>query len=331
VIRLAAHDPVLIAETRELMERQLEHMVRLVDDLLDVSRITSGKITLRREPTALADLVRTAIEANLPAIADKKLALDTRLDAPAILDADPARIVQVLSNVLHNACKFTPPGGQIAVTTELADGNAVVRVRDTGTGIARELVPHVFDLFTQGARGPEQGGLGIGLALAKRLVEMHDGSIEAHSDGPGLGTEIAIRLPVARAELPAGARSAAPANVARNVVIIDDNHDGARALAMLVKALGGVAHVAHDGASGVTLVREVRPQVVLLDIGLPDLDGYEACRRIRAELGHATRIIAVTGWGQPEDKQRASEAGFDAHVTKPPDPGTLRRCLSVWP
>jgi signal transduction histidine kinase len=331
VIRLAPHDPVLIAETRELMQRQLDHMVRLVDDLLDVSRITSGKIVLRRQPTSLAELVQTALEANVPAMAEKKLELLTDIDAPVIVDVDPARIVQVLSNVLHNACKFTPSGGRVAVIAKAVGAEAVLRVRDTGVGIARELVPRVFELFTQGVRGPEQGGLGIGLALAKQLIEMHAGTIEVHSEGSGRGTEITIRLPFKSAAIAAEPLPVEPDKPVRNVVVIEDNRDGARAMSMLIRALGAVAHVAHDGTSGVELVRQVRPQVVLLDIGLPDVDGYEACRQIRAELGKSTRIIAVSGWGQSEDKRRAVEAGFDAHVTKPPDPSTLRRYLSLWP
>ena len=331
VIRLAPHDPVLIAETRDLMQRQLEHMMRLVDDLLDVSRITSGKIALRRQPTSLVDLIHTALEANVPAMADKRLELVTELEAPVVVDVDPARVVQVLSNVLHNACKFTPSGGTVMVTAHVVGNDAVVRVRDTGVGIARDLVPRVFELFTQGARGPEQAGLGIGLALAKQLIEMHAGTIEAHSEGTGRGTEITIRLPYVTAAVNAEPVPTEPAKAIRNVVIIEDNRDGARAIAMLVRALGGTAHVAHDGASGIALVREVKPQVVLLDISLPDLDGYEACRQIRSELGRATRIIALSGWGQLDDKRRAVEAGFDAHVSRPPDPGTLRRYLTLWP
>jgi CheY-like chemotaxis protein len=264
-------------------------------------------------------------------MAEKRLELVTELDAAVVVDVDPARVVQVLSNVLHNACKFTPAGGTVIVATQVAGSEAVVRVRDTGVGITTDLVPRVFELFTQGARGAEHGGLGIGLALAKQLVEMHAGSIEVHSEGPGRGTEITIRLPYVTAAVVAAPPPAEPAKAVRNVVIIEDNRDGARSLAMLIRALGGTAHIAHDGTTGIALAREIRPQVVLLDIGLPDVDGYEACRQIRADLGRTARIIAVTGWGQTEDKQRAHEAGFDAHVTKPPDPATLRRYLSLWP
>jgi CheY-like chemotaxis protein len=253
---------------------------------------------------------------------------------------DPTRFVQVLSNVLHNAAKFTPPGGRIRLAAEVGAGGAAgpselrVTVSDTGVGISQEMLPHIFELFTQAESPTERshGGLGIGLALARRLIDMHGGQISATSDGPGRGSSFVITLPltVAVAELP----SAPPANVARidqRVVVIDDNADAATTLSMLVEELGGSTRTANDAVSGLLAVREFQPDVVFLDVGMPGMNGYEACRRIRHSASEQPMlIVAVTGWGQNEDKKRALDAGFDCHLTKPVDPAALTELLVRW-
>jgi CheY-like chemotaxis protein len=321
---------------RRMMERQVEHMVRLIDDLLDVSRITRGKIKLQKKPTTVAELLDVAIEANRAVIEERGITLSVRVSAPTTqLDVDATRIVQVLSNLLHNARKFTPHGGRIEIAARTQGNILVLSVRDSGIGISAEAMPRIFDLFTQGDRSDAQvqGGLGIGLALARRLVEMHGGHIDAFSEGLGRGSEFVIRLPIAEhapaAEHVAHAAEPETKASALRVVIIDDNVDAAHAMASLVEALGGTAYVAHDGPSGIERVQAVKPDVVLLDIRMPGLDGYETCRRIRANLGTAVSIIAVTGYGQNEDKERALAAGFDAHLTKPADPKLLRAYLHL--
>ena len=344
LIRMAGDTSAAVGRVRTMMERQVGHMVRLIDDLLDVSRITSGKIQLRRKPTPLADLVNSAVEANRAALAASHIELTIQVPPePCILDVDPTRLVQVLSNLLHNAAKFTPSNGHVTLSATCigpdpaaSAGQLVLAVSDNGVGISREMLPRVFDLFTQGepSTGRSQPGLGIGLALARRLIEMHGGNIEATSAGPGRGSVFTIRLPiasrVAAAEL--AQPSVAAERVARRIVIIDDNEDAAQMLAMLVEQRGGEARVAHDGAAGLRAIAEFRPDVVLLDIGLPGMDGYETCRRIRMEpFGADLLIVALTGWGQEQDKQRSTESGFDAHLTKPADPLVLERILIGLP
>jgi PAS domain S-box-containing protein len=341
VIRKAGDKPEAVARVRTMMERQVGHMVRLIDDLLDVSRITSGKIELQRQPTALADLVNGAVEANRAALDTAQLELTVGLPEHAcLLDVDPTRLVQVISNLLHNAAKFTPAGGRVTLSAHCTPpqaggtaGELVLTVSDNGRGIPQELLPHIFGLFTQGhpGSGSSQTGLGIGLALARRLIEMHGGRIEATSEGPGRGSAFTIHLPIISRSGPmqteAGQRAAVPS--ARRVVIVDDNQDAAETLALLVEALGGETRVAHDGDGGLQAVVEFSPDVVLLDLGLPGMDGYETCRRIRTlPAGSAIHIVAVTGWGQERDKRRAREAGFDAHLTKPADPSVLERILT---
>jgi two-component system, chemotaxis family, CheB/CheR fusion protein len=339
LIRVSGDTPQSVERVRGMMERQVAQMTRLVDDLLDVSRITTGKIALQRSPTALRELVERAIEEQRAEIDAARIELTLDLpEAPCVIDVDPARFVQILSNILHNATKFTPPRGAVRVRAELLTTTppprVAVTVSDTGEGIAKELLPHVFDLFVQ-AEAPvarAHGGLGIGLALARRLVEMHGGEIAGYSDGPGLGSAFVVTMPLA-----AGAASRGPtpprdvAPVAGRIVVIDDNADAATSLAMLVEQLGGTARVAHDGERGLEVVRDFAPDVVFLDIGMPRVDGYEVCRRIRGEpSARPVIIIAVTGWGQAQDKQRALDAGFDAHLTKPVDPVVLERMLAGW-
>jgi signal transduction histidine kinase/CheY-like chemotaxis protein len=335
VLRQSAYDPAVINHTIAIMERQTEHMVRLVDDLLDASRITQGKIVLQRSPTQLVDVVNLAIETNHALIQQAQIELVVRIpEEPCVLDVDATRIVQVASNLLHNAAKFTPSHGRIDLAADVRGGELELVVADTGAGIPAELLSRIFTLFAQGEPPKHRGkeGLGIGLALARHIVELHGGTIEARSDGPGRGSRFHVYLPVlAGATAPEpSARSTEPAPKLerRHVVIIDDNHDAANALAMLVRANGGYPHVAYDGATGLECVRTVRPHLVLLDIGMPDLDGYEVCRRIRQEpFGREVVLIAMSGWGRAEDKQHAMTAGFTAHLTKPADPAEICRYL----
>jgi signal transduction histidine kinase/CheY-like chemotaxis protein len=341
LLRLAGDTPASIARVRAMMDRQVGHMVRLIDDLLDVSRITSGKIRLQRQPTAMATLVGTAVEANRAAIDAGALSLAVDLpEAPVILDVDPTRFVQVLSNVLHNAIKFTDARGRIRVAAALDPGGpagggaqmVTLTVTDSGAGIARDVLPRVFDLFTQGdaASTRSHAGLGIGLALARRLIEMHGGAIDAYSAGPGHGSTFTIRLPIgaAKAEDRADAPPDGAPATSRRVVVIDDNEDAADTLAMLIGTVGGECHVAYDGEDGVRQVLAYRPDVVFLDIGMPGIDGYETCRRIRSAVGRSVVVVALTGWGQDQDKELSARAGFDTHLTKPADPAVLERMLA---
>ena len=332
-----------MARIRPMLERQVAHMVRLIDDLLDVSRITSGKIHLQRQPTALADLVQGAVEANRAAIDGAGLTLSVRLPAAACtLDVDPTRFVQVLSNLLHNATKFTGRGGRISVEGRLEErleqGDArpwlSLAVRDTGIGLDQETLPRVFEFFVQGdSTGRPVSGLGIGLGLARQLVEMHGGRITVASDGPGQGSTFTIAMPVlALADTPAALAPTPPLRVDRRVLVIDDNVDAADTLAALVRTLGGEVETAYDGGAGLETAERFGPDVVLLDIGMPEMDGYEACRRLRAmPVGARAFIVAITGWGQLHDRDRAIASGFDAHLTKPADPRALAALLANAP
>jgi signal transduction histidine kinase len=330
-IRLVNGKSDEIEKTTAVMQRQVDHIVRLVDDLLDASRITQGKIVLQRRPTPLAEIVETVLETGRPLVAAAQLELVVRVpEGEHVLEIDPTRIVQVLSNLLHNATKFTPPGGRIQIDAMVRDDQLVLLVSDSGEGVPTELLPRMFDLFAQGDR-PRREGLGIGLALARLLVELHDGTIAAHSAGPGRGTQFRICIPV-RDELGV-ARGRAPVHPAAThdgpeVLIIDDNRDAADTLASVVRAIGARSHVVYDGATGIERARTLRPAMILLDIGMPGIDGYETCRQLRrAHAGESAVIIAVSGWGQPEDKERALAAGFTAHLTKPIEIAELRRFL----
>ena len=336
LIRVSGNTPEAVERVRSMMERQVAHMVRLIDDLLDVSRITSGKIHLQREPTPLSSLLTHAIDANRPAITAKQIQL--KVDVPetlCVLDVDPTRFVQVINNLLHNATKFTDSGGTIHVSARAGnqDGTAsspelALSVIDSGIGIPADFLPRVFDLFTQGARGSSQPGLGIGLALARRLVEMHGGRIEARSDGFGYGSEFIIRVPLStRAPKYQAAETMDGQDVDCRVIVIDDNRDAASVMAMLVDELGGECETAHDGESGLMAMQTYRPDLALVDIGMPGLDGYETCRRIRRQFGDDLLVVALTGFGQEQDKEQAASAGFNGHLTKPADPAALGRLL----
>ena len=310
-------------EIREMMDRQLVHLVRLIDDLLDVSRVSQGKIELRRRVVAAAEIVEAALEASRPLIESSGHALDLDLpEAPIWLDADPTRLEQVVGNLLNNAAKYTPRGGRIRVSLGQEGGEAVMAVADTGLGIPAEMQTRVFDLFAQVSHHLDRsrGGLGIGLALVKQLVVMHGGSVSARSAGAGRGSVFTVRLPVTKAAAPEAAPPPAAPVESRplKVLVVDDNEAVAQTVGWMLEAIGHDYRLVHDGRDALAAAREFRPDAILLDIGLPGMDGYEVCRALRREPAfRATPIIAQTGWGQERDKTLASEAGFDRHLVKP--------------
>jgi PAS domain S-box-containing protein len=339
IMRLTGGNAEAVASASEMMERQVGQMVRLVDDLLDVSRISRGKIELRRGRIELASAVNHAVEAirTLVQLMEHKLIV-TLPSQPLYLNADPTRLAQVVGNILNNACKFTDKGGHISLTVEQDGPQAVIRVRDTGVGIAAEQLPFIFDMFMQIDTSLERsvGGLGIGLMLVKNLVEMHDGTVEVHSAGVGHGTEFVVRLPImleaTKLQPPKPMVSGPTITAARRILVVDDNRDAATSLAMLLKIAGHETHTAHDGLEAVEAAATFRPEIVLLDIGLPKLNGYEACRRIREQpWGKNIVIVALTGWGQAEDRKKSKNAGFDGHMVKPVDFDALTKLLAEPP
>ncbi|WP_332814741.1 hybrid sensor histidine kinase/response regulator [Ramlibacter sp.] len=337
LIKRAKGDPHRIEQVGGIIERQVGQLSRLVDDLLDVSRITAGKIELKKEPTNLVHAINAAVEVSRPHIeaAHHQLSIAFPNESTDLV-ADPARLTQVFSNLLNNAAKYTRRGGHIDVLVETRADDLVVRVRDSGIGIAPEMLRKVFGLFTQAGHPAERhhGGLGIGLSLVDGLVRLHGGQVEAHSAGPDKGSEFVVVLPRHRREAaaagagPGGERPAAPAPTqppARRMLVVDDNEDAASTVAELLKMSGIEVRIAHDGLSAVDCTAEFRPDVVLLDIGLPDISGYEVARRIRKLEGvRQPMLVALTGWGQPQDKEAAAAAGFDQHWTKPVDPLRLQ-------
>ncbi len=336
IMRLAADKPETVAQVRAVMERQLRHLARLVDDLLDVSRISRGKIELRKEPVTLAAVVASAVEACATVVQQQGHELTVTLpDEPLYVEADKPRLVQALCNLLNNAVKYSSRGSQIWLRGERQGSEAVVRVKDTGLGIPADMLFRVFDMFTQIDRSLEKmhGGLGVGLAIVKRLVEMHGGSIEARSEGPGRGSEFIVRLPLIQPPRPqpqaaeAGKRLAGPL-VRRRVLVVDDNTDAAGTLAVMLETMGHEVRVAYDGLEGVAAAAAYQPDLVLLDLGMPKLNGYDACRRIRDQAwGKDAAIVALTGWGQDEDRRRSQQAGFDRHLVKPVEPAALEALL----
>jgi CheY-like chemotaxis protein/two-component sensor histidine kinase len=309
--------------------------VRLVDDLLDVSRITQNKLELRKERVSLASIVNSAVETSGPLMAQAGHSFSVKLPpTPVHLDADPVRLAQVFSNLLNNAAKYTEPGGRISLTAESSGSDVVVEVCDNGLGIPADAMPRVFKMFSQVDRNMEraQGGLGIGLSLVLRLVELHGGTIEARSDGPGRGSQFVVRLPIVSDVQPA--KTAAgdgglPETAKRRVLVVDDNHDSAWSLRMMLELMGNETHTAYDGLAAVAAAEEFLPDLILLDIGLPHLNGYDACRRIREQpWSEGMVIVALTGWGQDEDRRRSQEAGFDQHLVKPVDIVELNRLLT---
>jgi two-component system CheB/CheR fusion protein len=309
-----------------MMGRQVAHLTRLVDDLLDVSRITRGLVELRKEPVDLADVADQAVEMAAPAVEGRKHELTVALPRkPLKVEGDPTRLTQVVFNLLNNAAKYTEPGGRIWLTVERVGEQAVVRVRDNGSGMPAGLVPRVFDLFTQGERSLDrsQGGLGLGLTLVKRLAEMHGGGVAARSDGPGKGSEFTVRLPALPAQeaKPEPARVPGPPRAAVQVgraLVVDDNFDVAESMTWLLEGLAREIKVVHSGAAAVEAAGEFKPDVILCDIGMAGMDGYETCRRLRQIPGiEKVMIAAVSGYGAEEDRRRSQEAGFDRHLVKP--------------
>ena len=339
--RSALPDPQL-AWSRDVIERQVKHLTRLVDDLLDVSRITRGNINLSREPLPVTTIVARAIETIQPLIAEQRHELTVDVtDESLEVEGDLTRLTQVLGNLLNNAAKYTDPGGAIAVSARRESTDVEIRVRDNGIGIPPVLLPRLFQLFTQvdGAAHRAQGGLGIGLALVRQLVQMHGGTVTAYSQGPGQGSEFLIRLPLrprSFREVPAqpvpSIASKANGFTGHRILLADDNRDALDSLATLLQCDGHEVHTAGDGAEALVVAAECRPDVVLLDIGMPKLDGYEVARRIRAEpWGKTAVLIALTGWGQDEDRRRSREVGFDSHLVKPLDPEALSALLARLP
>jgi signal transduction histidine kinase/CheY-like chemotaxis protein len=328
VLDRAGHRDDLAASTRAIIKRQAQHLARIIDDLLDVARVTTGKITLVPEPVDLADAATRCLGVlrDTGKLDHHVAALQTE---PVWVGADPARLEQIITNLLVNAAKYTPAGGSINVRVTAEGTEAVLSVEDTGIGISDDLLPRVFELFTQGGRGLDrtEGGLGLGLALVRRLVEAHGGRVEAFSAGPGLGSRFVVSLP--RIGATGQARSSVPVAVAppgarRRVLIVEDNDDARETLRTLLELAGHEVHEAGDGHAGLAAALRLQPDVVLLDVGLPGLDGFEVARRVKAATtADPPRLVAITGYGQPEDRRRAQDAGFEAHLTKPVDPSAL--------
>lgn len=362
VLQRAGRDPQMSAAAMGAIERQMRHLVRLVEDLLDVARISRGKLALQRAHMDLRQALEQAIEASRPLCDEAEQALEVELpDHPLPVEGDGVRITQAISNILSNACKFSPRGGRIRVSVDIESGHAIVRIRDNGVGIAADHLPRLFDMFTQVDTGLErtQGGLGIGLNLVKQLVEMHGGRVEARSEGLGKGSEFIVHFPLvtaapqpspgsaeapataslepaaALAAPPSGAPTGAPAGtpprevLPLRILVVDDNVDSAESLAMLLRIEGHQTSVAFDGVAAVETALKEQPDVVLLDIGLPNLNGYEAAQRIRsATPGARLHLVALTGWGQEDDRRRSRESGFDHHLVKPVDAEELLALLN---
>lgn len=330
-----------VTKVRDVVERQITHLTHLVDDLLDVARITSGKIELQREPIVLSAVIAHAMELCAPQLESAQHAIDvTQPPRQIMLDADPVRLVQSLANILGNAIKFTPAPGKIALIAEVDDDSICFRIKDSGVGLEPGGLTRIFEMFAQDtpaqSRSRGTGGLGIGLSLAKRFAEMHGGTIIAKSEGPGRGSEFVMTMPIvttlAHAEDAASAIGVDASAVNRRVLIVDDNRDGADTLRWLFEAGGFTVATAYDGQEAVDTVKNNRPDIIVMDIGMPRMDGYEAVRQIRAlPEGRTILMIALTGWGQESAKQQAEEAGFDHHLVKPVDFQRLRHLLAKEP
>lgn len=343
LLRLARQRPdarMDIDDIHGVMQRQLDQLVRLIDDLLELSRINAGRIELRREAVLVSEVIRAAVETSRPHIETAQHALSVTIpNAPIAVHADRIRLTQVLTNLLNNAAKFTPPGGRITLSACQTGGDVVIVVRDTGIGISPEMLPRVFEMFTQvpGPHPRAQGGLGIGLCLAQSVIELHGGAIQAASGGLGTGSEFVVTLPVC--PVPEPERGGAP-NLARRssqknrrrILIVDDNADAARSLALLLSADGHECHVVGDGQAALDVASHFDPHVFLIDLGMPAMSGYELAGRLRAipQFGGAL-LVAVTGWGQEEDRQKSRAAGFDVHLVKPVSTSALSELLEPPP
>jgi CheY-like chemotaxis protein len=335
VMKLADHNLATIEASRAIIERQVRQMVRLVDDLLDVSRISRGKIVLQKRRVDLATVLAGALETSRPLLDQARHHLSVTLPRePIPLWADPTRLAQVFLNLLNNAAKYTEPGGEISLLVEPDDGRVTVRVRDSGIGIPPDMITTIFNMFIQVDHSLERGhgGLGIGLTLVKRLVEMHGGSVAASSAGTGRGSEFVVRLPV----LPTNEAVDSPATgefpsyaCHRRILAVDDNWDSIDSLATMLRMLGNEVRTAGDGVEAVEVAANFQPEIVLMDIGLPRLNGFDAARQIRdLPGGQAMVLVALTGWGQEGDRRRSREAGFDHHIVKPVDPVVLEELLA---
>jgi PAS domain S-box-containing protein len=339
ILQMPGTDPAVVAEAHGVLGRQVQHLVRLVDDLLDVSRIRRDKIELRKERVELATVVARAVETARVLIDAHGHELTIALPPePVWVEADLIRLAQVVSNLLHNAAKYTEPGGRISLSGGREGAEIVLRVRDTGVGIEPELLRRIFDPFVQAerSRARAQGGLGVGLTLVRKLAALHGGSVQASSTGLGRGSEFVVRLPAPAqgrhsdaAACGAEGTPAVPAIPRRRILVVDDSRDAAESLALLLRLEGHEVQVARDGPAALELARRQRPEVAFLDLAMPGMDGYELCRRLRAEPALApTLLVALTGWGQEADRRRSEEAGFDRHLVKPVEPQSLRRLLT---
>ncbi|HEV8068419.1 MAG TPA: PAS domain S-box protein [Planctomycetaceae bacterium] len=337
VIRLAGTDASAVAQARDMMDRQLGHMVRLIDDLLDISRVSQNKMELRRSRVLLKDVISSAVETARPAIEEAGHEFTISLPPePVYLDADLTRLAQVFSNLLNNSAKYTERGGRILLAAERQGSEVIVSVRDTGLGIPANDLPRIFDMFSQVDRSIERstGGLGIGLALVKGLVEMHGGTVTAMSAGQGKGSTFTVKLPAfERTAAPVAAvRSESEPHYAgplRRILVVDDNRDSANSMAIMLKLMGNEVRTAHDGIEAVEAAQEFRPKAILMDLGMPRLNGYEATRQIREQTwGRQMLIIALTGWGQEADRSQSQEAGCDGHLVKPVNLSDLESLLT---
>ncbi|MEO8381071.1 MAG: ATP-binding protein [Acidobacteriota bacterium] len=331
-------DGRLDGEHAQLIERQSKHLSRLVNDLLDLSRVVSGKIVLKRQVIDLAEALRQSFETMSDAAARQKVTIEVKhSEVPLPVNVDPMRAAQVITNVIGNAIKYTPEGGHIVVCLEREGDQALVRVTDDGVGIAENRIGTIFELFAQAenAIGRAQGGMGIGLALVRTLLELHEGTISAKSDGVGKGSEFVVTFPIASEPAVTVAESPRPAAAhdgqPRRIVVVEDNHDVRDLLRLKLRRLGHEVDAVSDGHAGVKAIVERRPDLALVDIGLPGLDGYEVAAQVRRTIGQDVVLVAVSGFGQPEDKRRAIDAGFDEHITKPADVSDIENLLSRLP
>ena len=340
ILKMPSLDLATVGQTRDMMERQVEQLVRLVDDLLDMSRVMQGKIELRRDTVDLRSIIARAVETVQPLIDGQKHRLEIAIaDEPMLLDADGVRLAQVIGNLLTNATKYTEANGRIWLSAERDSQQLLLKVRDSGIGMDPHMVPRIFDLFMQvdHAANRSQGGLGIGLTLVKSIIEMHGGTVRAHSEGLGKGSEFVIRLPLLvqlRAEGTEEGDREQPREpvhfTSHRVLIVDDNKDAALSLGLLLRYKGHEVRVVHDGFAALEMAKSFRPAIVFLDIGMPSMDGYEVAYRLRQQPGLEEVVLAaLTGWGQQEDRRRTSEAGFDHHLVKPPEPKALESVLSM--
>jgi signal transduction histidine kinase/ActR/RegA family two-component response regulator len=336
IVRMAEGDQATVSAARAIIERQLKHLVRLIDDLVDVSRITRGKLELSRERVDLASVLQAAIETNRSLLESKQQHVMVELPAePLVVEGDATRLAQVFANLINNGAKYSDPRSDIRIKGARAGARAIVTVTDQGAGIEREMLPNIFDMFTRIKRpSSPHDGLGVGLTLVKRIIELHGGAVTAHSEGPGMGSAFTVELDLIESHgeetrtVPAPGKAEHSSRRAR-ILVADDNHDAAQSLALMLSMDGHDVRTAGDGLEALREAEEFHPQLVVLDIGMPKLDGYETARRMRARpWASHTRLFALTGWGQDEDRERARRAGFDQHLVKPVDPEALSQLLN---